>query len=295
MRIALSLVLLAACADDGAPQPPCGDVTCAGSEVCDRGSATPMCLPASADADGDGIANAMDLCPRIAGDAQTDEDGDKIGDICDRCPIAPFSIDREPDTDGDDVDDVCDPEPELPGNRIVLFQGFRFPLTGGIDVPAGWTVQGGELIAAVPGVSPEPLLFPMTGTNHFAIEASFRVDSIVTAGGATPSIQAVARDVRPAGTTLMQCGVAKLGTTERVQISTDVDSSNAVGMNLFDSAALYRLGFLVDGGQTACAVVANAETMFSTATRGGGEQMTQAGLDVGNATARFQWIMITAR
>ncbi|MCX5742227.1 MAG: hypothetical protein NT062_07005 [Proteobacteria bacterium] len=294
MRIALVplvwMTTIACSPDVEDPADRCGEAACPGGEVCDRSGATPACLDATADDDGDGLTNAEDLCPRLAGAPQFDKDADGIGDACDRCPIAPPAA--TPDTDGDEVDGVCDPDPELPGNRIVAFSGFR-AATPGWTLPAGWAITGGDLVATVPGVSAGLLAIPIVGTNHVAIEASYRIDALATTG--TPSITTIARDRRPAGTTLMQCGVAKIDTTERVQVSTDVDSANAVGMGLFDSAALYRLGFLIDGGQTGCAVVVNATNTKSTSARGGGEQMTEAGLDVGNATARFQWILVVAR
>ncbi len=43
--------------------------------------------PPVADADGDGIPDAVDNCPAVANPDQADTDGDGTGDACDPCPI----------------------------------------------------------------------------------------------------------------------------------------------------------------------------------------------------------------
>jgi hypothetical protein len=74
------------------------------------------------DQDGDGVADAIDLCPTLADPQQRDHDGDGRGDVCDRCPALPSTSD--PDQDGDGVGDACDPNPTATGDKRILWIGF---------------------------------------------------------------------------------------------------------------------------------------------------------------------------
>jgi hypothetical protein len=75
------------------------------------GVAAPLpesCAPTPADADGDGVPDALDRCPASADAEQPDFDADGRGDSCDVCWM---SWDPVPtDTDGDGIGDACDPE-----------------------------------------------------------------------------------------------------------------------------------------------------------------------------------------
>jgi hypothetical protein len=64
------------------------------------------------DADGDGIADAADACPRVADPTQLDGDGDGVGDACDVC--ATVADPAQADRDGDGVGDACDDCPATP-------------------------------------------------------------------------------------------------------------------------------------------------------------------------------------
>ena len=59
----------------------------------------------AADNDGDGFANACDVCPDVADKDQLDRDFDGRGDSCDDCPFDAFPNE---DTDGDGVCDSQD-------------------------------------------------------------------------------------------------------------------------------------------------------------------------------------------
>jgi hypothetical protein len=63
-----------------------------------------------ADADGDGVADAVDNCPADANADQADNDGDGLGDICDADDDKDGIPDAQDDDDnGDGVPDVCEP------------------------------------------------------------------------------------------------------------------------------------------------------------------------------------------
>jgi lysophospholipase L1-like esterase len=86
---------------------------------------------ASADSDGDGVADASDNCPTVRNGDQRDTDEDGVGDACDNCFFGsnPRTTPAPPDrrTTGDQVDDdldgignVCDADfTEADGDRFV--------------------------------------------------------------------------------------------------------------------------------------------------------------------------------
>lgn len=103
-----------------------------------------------ADADGDGVPDASDLCPTVADD-QHDEDADAIGDACDNCPTVANADQANVDETVagvavDGAGDACDPFPRRPGNDIVLFESFANP-------SPLWTVDGGAWTFAADAVT----------------------------------------------------------------------------------------------------------------------------------------------
>ncbi|MEZ4470208.1 MAG: patatin-like phospholipase family protein [bacterium] len=58
------------------------------------------------DTDGDGIRNAMDVCPHVADPGQADGDGDGVGDACDNC--RDVLNDDQRNSDDDALGDACD-------------------------------------------------------------------------------------------------------------------------------------------------------------------------------------------
>jgi hypothetical protein len=95
------------------------------------------------DSDGDGIPDIADNCPFVKNPDQHNHDGDDRGDACDVCP---HIIDSGEDSDQDGVGDACDPHPSVPGDKIVLFEGFYdkidwTPVVGG----SAWQSGSGVL------------------------------------------------------------------------------------------------------------------------------------------------------
>lgn len=78
----------------------------------------------NADTDGDGIFDADDKCPEVAGKAEfngcPDRDGDGIQDSKDACPDVPGKAEFGgcPDTDGDGIADNRDECPTVPGTAM---------------------------------------------------------------------------------------------------------------------------------------------------------------------------------
>jgi len=103
----------------GCGAPP-GEVTCVPSRSLPEDAlAGPSSLysgrSAADDLDGDGVADAVDLCPTVFDPvrpldegAQADADGDGAGDACDPCPLAPDRAACAGDLDGDGVGDGRD-------------------------------------------------------------------------------------------------------------------------------------------------------------------------------------------
>ncbi len=89
-----------------------------GAKIKDYGKPEPK---AQMDSDGDGIPDALDLCPSIAGLAKfsgcPDSDNDGIEDQKDKCPqlAGPGELMGCPDSDGDGVSDNDDECPNLKG------------------------------------------------------------------------------------------------------------------------------------------------------------------------------------
>jgi hypothetical protein len=90
------------------------------------------------DQDGDGLADCVDPCPTVAGDA-TDTDGDGVGDACDNCPTV--ANPGQEDGDGNGVGDACEAPAcpaDLDGNGNV--DGADLAILLG-----GWGGLGGDI------------------------------------------------------------------------------------------------------------------------------------------------------
>lgn len=160
-----------------------------GSGVADDDD-TPPDATADTDADDDGVADEDDNCPEVANPGQQDEDGDGVGNACDNCPHV-ANPDQANDGEAaasvevDGAGDACDPDPDGPGNDILLFEPFDDPAVledwrvfgGGI-----WSVTGGALQqTSTAGV--HTLYFAPRSFADVAIDVSVTLDSIPPSSG----------------------------------------------------------------------------------------------------------------
>lgn len=103
-------------------------------------NATPKAPPTPKDTDGDGVPDAEDLCPEVAGPIALkgcpDADGDGIADKDDKCPtvagLAKYDGCPIPDTDGDGINDEEDKCPTVAG--LAKYGGCPIPDTDGDGV-----------------------------------------------------------------------------------------------------------------------------------------------------------------
>ncbi len=283
---------LAACGGDGKVGGTCdGPADCDGN-VCDLTDPSGgTCIDKDGDLDNDGIPNTKDFCNHQQG-GDFDEDRDGIGDVCDRCPTAPPP--ESPDADGDEVDSPCDPDPDVGGDRVVVFEGFNAGLPASWKATAGWQFVGGSAIATAGPTATESLTTPLPLiSQHIAILGQYRIDTVDTQ--ATQSFAGViGSDKRPAGNTSVQCTGSRSGATDQLVLDTSTNSAAKVFANLFDSASLYRVVIQLDLAQAACAMVADAE-LGAVQAMTPGEAMTEAGVVARGAIARFDYLLVVQR
>lgn len=295
MRIAalIAATLVSACGSSvGGPcsleESDCGDGVCNLTTASGIGE----CIDADGDVDGDGLPNKMDFCNQGAG-GQFDEDGDLIGDDCDRCPIArPL---ESPDPDGDMVDAPCDPDPSAPGDRIVVFEGFNTTIPSTWKSVGSWEMKGGEVLGTPPDNNTLATLtasLPLV-TTKLAVLGSYRVDSVdMTAASSYVGVSAF--DRRPAGVTAVSCGGQRAGGADALLLDTDTGASPKPFLNLFDTAARYRVAEKLEGITAACSMIADNE-QGAVSQNTGGNAPTEAGLFVRGAKARFQYLLVVQR
>ncbi|MBZ0233991.1 MAG: thrombospondin type 3 repeat-containing protein [Deltaproteobacteria bacterium] len=114
------------------------------------------------DEDGDGIDDALDNCPQSANAQQRD-----LGEV---------NNGRE----ADGVGDICDPDPDLPGNSILLFDGMYAGLVPGRWVATGASASGDSLRLDRDSALISTSSFPA----HVMVNISASLTSVQQAGNA---------------------------------------------------------------------------------------------------------------
>lgn len=292
--VLLSTTVLACGAESSAGDACSASAPCGQGEVCDlTAPGGAICIGATGDLDGDGIANAQDFCQHAMGGAY-DEDGDGLGDECDACPIG--KPPASPETDGDGVDSPCDPDPRTPGDKIVLFNGFNGALPGSWSKSsAAWQVAAGEAImtpASNDVIEQLSVTLP-TPSARLAILSGYRIETVAS-GAPAPVAGVVGLDVRPAGAVRLFCGGSRSGTSDSLALETDAGSNTKSFTNLFGPGTVYQVAEQLSGANTSCAMIAGQETGAIQATSFG-NAMTQVGLAARGVNARFAYLLVLQR
>jgi hypothetical protein len=300
------LLLLVGCTGGSPTGAALGDA-CSHALPCDSDGACdftavggPVCIDKNADNDGDGIPNALDLCPNVAGGVSDtyDEDGDGIGDACDKCPIAPPP--KVPDLDNDDVDSPCDPDPDTPGDKILYFDGFGSATLNAMWKPSGaaaWTPQGGELVVDANQPDEQYLELIVQPVPSFAIEASYRIDA-VESSATTHKVGTRGFDSSPAGVANFECGVitSDVGTGDVVALETNLNgTSSQAQIPAFSTASLYESAAYATNASVECTVIGDNTPVGSTQDQISPASLGTAALGVRAVAARFQWVLVVGR
>ncbi|MCA9516137.1 MAG: thrombospondin type 3 repeat-containing protein [Myxococcales bacterium] len=154
-------------------------------------------VPSAGDADGDGIADAVDNCPNVFnairpmdGTSQPNVDGDGLGDACDPCPFdadttACTSVNPD-DIDGDGFFNATDNCPSIPnedqadgdndGIGDLCDACPTFSNLGGLPCPASvWAVKKREVTVGTQ-VLLQGLIVTAVGSNFFTAQADPAAD-----------------------------------------------------------------------------------------------------------------------
>jgi hypothetical protein len=184
----------------------------------------------------------------------------------------------------------------MPGDKIVLFNGFNAPLPGTWKTTsAAWQVVGGEAVMTPANAATiEQLSVPAAGTPHMAIFAAYRIDGV--ASGATSADVGVIgiNNLPMGGGATVKCGGSRSGGTDQLLVTTDSGTGTKAFTNLFNPASLYRVVEQIDGANANCALIADNEN-GAVQTAASGDAMTAAGVFARGATARFSYILVVAR
>jgi hypothetical protein len=287
MKRFLPLVcILVACADS--PDIPCdAHQACAAGQICDveATGGTPMCIDEAGDEDGDGVRNAVDLCLHQAG-GMFDEDGDRIGDECDRCPISPPPL--VPDSDNDAVDSPCDPNPYIPGDKIVFFDGFHTP-SNRWNLNRPYHMADGDLIYTPPNATNvEHRTTGIPRTRDLVAFTEYRIDEIA------PDAHEV--DVTITAPDLgIYCGGQRSDSKDLLYLQLGSRSETGpVARKLFDPQTSYLIRQRFDGETSSCSFKA-PDGIGLIAGRTDREFSGLVGLRARGATVRFGFVLVVAQ
>lgn len=267
-----------------------GDEPCPPGQVCDNGICKSMASSGDApvdptDRDNDGIENAVDNCPDAFNPGQYDEEFDGVGNDCDPCPFATENT----DSDQDGVGDICDPVPDLPGESIVLFEGFDEPLSNGWQLAGDWA-QG-----------PSELAFQV-----FSDQSAIAISPLVSDGSGVAIAGVVVDTVDPATLGYRGVGVGHVSAVDgsAFTCSAGTNANGGRDLSLFESATMTQIAAVpaawLEGTFNAIYDVQANPSFYQCGISGSTEAFVEGpyggaaptiGLHVRGMTGRYLWVM----
>jgi hypothetical protein len=305
--LGLLALALAACFDPRAPRGvPCSTVarSCPEGQACVAGicggaaleldAAVDATPDAPGDRDGDGWNDAVDNCRDMPNPDQGDEDKDGVGDACDPCPIDADSS----DPDGDGVAGLCDPHPGVPGDKIVIFDGFHRALRTTWQQVIG-TIAAPDDDAVITGAvnSRAALVAPATAFGNGMIMARVIVDQTFNASRTALTVGLPYNPDTDKGI-LCQLHAPSAGSMTGREVSlfdSLGDQEPANNQLVWQLATPYRLTMLRTGTSYQCS--ATDDNAVVKAANGGTTSIpmqSEVALVASGATARIAWVLVVS-
>jgi len=308
--VLLGLVGLIACYDPRlGPGAPCSDLApCPTGQACVTGTCGGVintvvdAAPgidgkvSAADLDLDGVADTSDNCPKNANTDQGNEDGDNFGDVCDPCPIEASNTPSDPDADG--VADGCDPHPNLPGDKIVFFEGFHKALQATWQVVGNATVAGDFVSLPTVAGNYTALVPPIPSMANGTISAGLIVDQNVdVVDGAETTI---AMPYSPADTEGVFCELVapppSSGVARYVSLwDSPQDRERGSRSFVWSTATQYRVALSRTGNNYACAVTpSGGQAQTASGQTGSTTMESKVAMWVYGANARAAFLLVVS-
>lgn len=307
--LGLLALVLAACFNPTVPRGvPCGTVerACPQGQACVAGvcggprggdvdaavDATPDARPG--DRDGDGFNDAIDNCRDLPNPDQGDEDKDGVGDDCDPCPIDADNTD--PDVDG--VAGLCDPHPTVPGDKIVIFDGFHRALKTTWQQVIG-TVATPDDDAVITGAanSRAALVAPATDFGNGMIMARVIVDQTFNASRTGLTVGLPYNPDTDKGI-LCQLHAPNPGSMTGREVSLFDSLANQEQANnplVWQLATPYRLTMLRAGTSYQCSATDdNAVVKAANNGTGSTPMQSEVALVASGTSARVAWVLVVS-
>lgn len=224
----LGVLALGACLRETFPPPDGGGLDDDGApgDTATPVDASPDAPLSGHDEDGDGVDDAIDNCPQVANAQQRD-----MGEL---------AAGRE----ADGVGDICDPDPDRPGNRILLFDGMNAGL-----VPGRWTASGASANGDSARLDPAGgLVTTATFPAHVMVNVSFSLVSVQQASNSVIVASNYASSASYVGCRREVAAMRILYGSSPATAAPPINPGQDVWMELMADATQIDCGTAVDNG-----------------------------------------------